>query len=148
MTISTGAPRWMKLTLTLSLAANLAVLGLAVGLALRGPIARNGGDSMMELARALPRENQRAMREAMRDAGEGLRASIRHQRGLGTALAETLRATPFDIAAFNAVLAGQRARMGEIQSNVHAALAEQIAAMSDEQRTAFADALEARQQRD
>lgn len=135
--------RWLRLVLVLSLALNLAVLGLAVGAWLRfGPGGHGHGhvESVgAELVRALPRADRRALREAMHGGPEGRRPPAAALADIDAAL----RARPFDAAALLALLTAQAAERAAWQDAVQAAWLERIAAMSDAERAAYADRLQA-----
>ncbi|MEX0969858.1 MAG: periplasmic heavy metal sensor [Paracoccaceae bacterium] len=141
------APRWMKITLVLSLAANLAVVGLVAGFALHGPIWRPDRDGMAALMRGLPPEHMRALRSELRGHGDRLREGLRGQRELATALASALRAEPFSPEAFADLLASQRGRVAALQTIGHDALVARVTMMSADERAAYARMLENRQRR-
>jgi len=135
------APRWMKITLVMSLAANMAVIGIIAGFAMRGPMWQPHRDGMAELLRGMPPEHLREMRSELFGHRDNLREGLRGQRELTSDLATTLRATPFNPDAFADVLARQRGRLSEIQLISHNALVARVTGMSDEERARYAEAL-------
>lgn len=135
------APRWMKITLVASLAANMAVIGTVAGFAIRGPMWQPDRDGMAALMRGMPPEHMREMRSELFGHRHNLREGLRGQRELSSDLAATLRATPFNPDAFADVLARQRGRLSEIQLIGHNALVARVTGMSDEERAHYAEAL-------
>ena len=148
--------RWVKVVLVISLAVNLAVAGLLLGAWLRhdGPHGRDGPRGERDrvvrdlgfgpYARAVPRE----AREGLRGAVEAHRGTLRENRqALRSAFEETLetlRAEPFDRAAMGAQMQAQREAIRANQEIGHEVLLDALAAMSPEERAAFADRLERR----
>ncbi len=143
------APRWMKIVLALSLAANLAVVGLVAGAALKA--GGEGGRPGMarDLAfgpysEALTGEQRRALwRGMMADAPDRGQMRAEFRADLDAVVA-SLRAEPFDAAAFRAALAQQNARLAARVTAGREGLADLVAGMSVAERLAFADRLEAR----
>lgn len=101
-------PRWMKALIIASLALNLLVLGAGAGMAIRfaggdGPPAFvSQAPGFGPWTKALKREDYRALRKAFDDKGHDFRAFTRQDREDRSALIAALRATPFDLAAFDA----------------------------------------------
>lgn len=135
--------RWMRWALGLSLALNLAVLGLVAGAALRhGGPDRGGHPKPMGvmLYRELPREIRRELRET----AFAPRAEIDRQRRADAAAVDAaLRAQPFDPARLEAVLQAQAAQRAAHHARMQAAWLDRVAAMSDAERAAYADRLQA-----
>lgn len=138
-------PRWVKIVLVLSLAANLAIAGLIGGVMLRGGPLRLDSqghiDSVMTLNRALPPRMQRALRDQLRGHRDFFRQGMSEQRAMAHALAQTLRAEPFDPEATARLLTRQRDRVNQLQSLAHDALLDQLRTMTPEQRADYADRL-------
>ncbi|WP_439137936.1 periplasmic heavy metal sensor [Roseicyclus sp.] len=137
------AGRGLKIALALSLAVNLAVVGLIAGAAIGfGPNGDRDDPRLRALglgpfAMALSREDRAgfatridraALRAERRALGEGL-----------SALGQALRAEPFDRAAAGAALARMRDATETLQSISHDALLDQIAQMPATERAALAD---------
>lgn len=142
---ATRAPRWMRLLLAASLALNLLVAGIVAG----GLLHRDGPGGRMRpadlalgpVARALDEGDRRAILGALREGG-GLRPLDRDPREAGLrAIAEAVRAEPFDAARLRGALDAQAGRIEAAQRAVREALVERVAAMGPEGRAAFADRL-------
>ncbi|WP_424984610.1 periplasmic heavy metal sensor [Microbulbifer sp. S227A] len=142
----TPAPRnrlWLRLLLGASLALNLLVIGLAVGAAMRfgGPEGARRPPPVLgaTLYRELPREDRRAVREAMRhrsaDPGPDRKTATLE-------VAALVRETPFDPVALETLFAEQFARRETWQAMANTVLLEQLGRMSDGARQAYADRLE------
>lgn len=143
--------RWPKVLLAVSLTFNLLVLGVIAGAHVReGRFApppppernvfREGG--LAPFFDAMPRDMRGRMAEAMRarDAGMGpdRAALVADFRDFLTAL----RDEPFDPEALDAALSAQHARFSDRVAFGRSVLVEQIAAMSPDERAAFAATLE------
>jgi uncharacterized membrane protein len=143
------APRWMKITLGLSLALNLLVAGMVGGAVLgRGHDRHDGlrserftsGDA---LVRALSPDDRRAVRRALGPRGKTFAAQRAQMATASDRMVALLRSTPFDAAAFGDAI-DARARLGaDLADAGQAALIAQIATLSQAQRNAYADRLEA-----
>lgn len=143
----TGSPhrRWKRWALIASLALNVLFVGLVVGAVLRGPPDQAiGGPGLWRYAHALPdpyrRELVRTVRRSRSDWG-AQRVALRDARG---ALAEALRAQPFDIDAVATVLANEQRLAGQLADRGNTLLLEQIARMSAEDRSRYADSIQRR----
>lgn len=143
-----SSPRWMRITLGLSLALNLAVLGVVGGALLRdhdrGPRPAQVRDlGFGPFSDALSPEDSKALREAFLAVGPDFRAARRDMRNDLAQVLATLRADPFEPDAFRTVLERQSTRGAEMLELGQTLLAERVALMSAEARRAFADRLEA-----
>ena len=145
-----GLSPWIKAVFGLSLAFNLAVLGLVVGLMVSGgPHGRGGDGDPRRLAgppatgaafvRALPRSDQRALRRAMRqslaegpDAGDRGRLSADQVR-------DVLGSDPFDPVAFDALLAKGPRHLMDSLSTGRRLLVERVGQMSPDERSGYAE---------
>ena len=131
--------RVLRIVLALSLALNLAVVGLAAGFLVQDRDGRPPRDFAMSLgpvARALAPEDRAAIREALRD-----RADLAAHRGRGTdlrALIAALSATPYDAQALRMALEAPAARVAQVQAAAAQALADRIDAMTPEARADLA----------
>lgn len=147
--LPTRCPRWVRILLALSLAANLAIAGMAVGAALRfgGPDGAHHTSRTLSgaMIRALPDEDRRALREQVRGDDED-RGARRQADGL--AVVGLLRAQPFDTDALRLVLDEQAARHLAFRAAVATAWLDHVAAMSDAERAGYADHLERLMERD
>ena len=149
----TDAPkkrRWLIPSLVVSLALNLLVVGVVLGALVSGGGKHRGdrdagparGFIGEPFLRALPQEDRRALARNFRDNP----GSIQETR---QALAErvegflgALRAEPFDLDVAAGYLSEQRALIVDRQKLGERLLLERFAAMSAEERSAYADRLE------
>ena len=134
--------RWVTVLLTVSLALNLLVAGVALGTVYRV----KGGDHGKAppgfgpaLYRALLKEDRKALRKEL---------SERHVRGAKmrtedfAALEAALRAEPFNPGAVQALLQQQAQAMAELQSDLQVEWLTLISAMTDTERQTYADRLQ------
>lgn len=142
----TRSGRGLRWALGISLALNLAVVGMVAGAMLRdGPGMR--GAMVRDLGfgpftEALSREDRRALRQALFERAPEIRQARQQRQEDLQALVAILRAEPFDAAALAAAMAEQEARMvGQLRLG-QTVLQEQIAAMTPEARRGFAERLE------
>jgi len=138
-----------RVLLYISLLANFAVVGLVIGALLSGGDRghdrrppRTGESGLGPLVQALNVEDRRdmgrEMRRALRDAGRS-RAEL---RALGDEMVATLRADPFEIAAFEGLLDAQFSEVGLRLELAKSVFVERLAAMNATERAAFAERLE------
>ncbi|MEM9578292.1 MAG: periplasmic heavy metal sensor [Pseudomonadota bacterium] len=143
------APRWMKILLGVSLAVNLAIAGVVVGVLLRpdGPgerfsrspgLGAFGAPYMM----ALTKEDRRAVLGALRNSSKGEVPSRRARREIFDRVLTTLRATPFDASALENVISNQAAVSVTVQRRTQEAWLDVVARMDDAERARYADAVE------
>lgn len=136
-----GTPRWIKIALIVSVAVNLGVAGVIGGAALRAPeIQRNNleaPEGVAMLARAMPPEHQRELRQNLRERRSDLRPDREELRNLRDRFIVALRAEPFDIDAVNAVFADQRAMLSKLTAAGHTSVIEQIEKMSPRDRERY-----------
>lgn len=141
------SPLWMKIALAVSVALNLAVVGMAGGAAWRfhsdggpsGPVRDLGFGPFSE---ALAPDDRAAMRKEFFETRGDFRQVRREMRADFTAMLAALRAEPFEATALQAVLDRQRARGAEMAEVGSRLLGARIAAMTADERRAFADRLE------
>ncbi|WP_235915843.1 periplasmic heavy metal sensor [Thalassovita mangrovi] len=146
--VKNGSPRlWLRIVLFVSLALNLAVLGVVAGAVLRFGPAKDGppvrGDQVAGVyTYALtPEERRQIGRDMFRQHREDL-PSRSDMNADFDAMVATLRAQPFDADAASAILRRQlefgqkRAELG------HKLLLQHLSEMSDGDRAAYADRLE------
>jgi uncharacterized membrane protein len=129
-----GTPRWVKIVLIVSVAANLGIVGIVGGAALRAPEAMRNNveapDGVAMLARAMPPEFQRAVRRSLRDSRADLHPDRRELARLRDHFVEALRTEPFEINAVNRVFTSQRRMLDGLIATGHDAVIEQIEAMT------------------
>lgn len=139
--------RGLRIALALSVALNLAVLGVVAGAILRdGPIL--GAGMVRDLGfgpytEALVPEDRKALRRALFQRAPEMRDTRRLMREDAEALLAVLRADSFDPQAFRQRMESQHERMEKQLRLGQDLLQEFIAAMTPENRRAFADRLEA-----
>lgn len=138
------ARRWL---LYISLAFNLLIVGVVVGAVATGggrdgPGVRAVIDSPIPLLRALDQDAREQMRAELRDSrparGDAPFAAVRTTRDI----LGSLRADPFDAAAFEALVTQQSERFAARNAAGRAALFEVVSGMSPEARRAYADRIE------
>ena len=142
-------PLWIKILLAVSLALNLAVVGLVAGFAMRGgPMAGRTPaiGYAMPYVLALPHDMRRDVFGAVRQ--DKSYPNRRARREEYRRMISALRATPFDAAAVEAILARQAEGASRVQSAAQAAWLKAVARLSDEERMTYTkrmeDALERR----
>ncbi|TCP60834.1 putative membrane protein [Rhodovulum bhavnagarense] len=137
---------WVRVMLIASLALNLLILGMVGGAVVghRGASTRAdlGEAAYGPYARALADEDRAALRAAMRSQAPRLRENRKAVRQGFNDLLDALRAEPYMPEHVAVILATQEAHardQGEIWRDL---MTERLAAMTPEQRAAFADRLE------
>ena len=131
--------RVLRIVLALSLALNLAVAGLALGVVLRGKDGhppRNFDMSLGPVARALSPEDRRAIRDTLKD-----RHDLAPRRGRGAelqGLVAALSAEPYASEAVREALEVPARRAAQVQQSAIDALVARVDAMSPEDRAALA----------
>ena len=139
-------PLWLRVVLVLSLAGNLLVIGLIVGVASspKGPRGseRIAGDvGAAPFVRALEGEDRRALAREIAQKNGGFRQMRQETRARAEELFAALRAENFDRAAVEALLQGQREQAAQRQLAGEAALLNRLEAMTLEERVAYAERL-------
>lgn len=138
-----SVPLWVKILLGVSLALNLAVIGLVVGLAMRfsgdGPRVTNYG---LPYVIALPKEDRRSIGKQLRASSRdgalpNRRARLAHYRDMLV----LLEAETWDAEAADAILSAQATETGAVQAAARAAWLETIAGYSPGERAAYAERL-------
>lgn len=139
------APRWMKITLVVSLALNLLIVGAVAGAVVtKGgkSEARRDGPGANMITDALPKDERRMLRrdvrQALRDSPElrgGLRAEI-------AALADLMRASEFNADALEAQLIEIQSRIMGPLSVARDKLSDRLANLDEAGRSEYADRLD------
>ena len=138
--------RVLRIALILSLALNLAVIGLVAGAVVRF---RDGGPpqrfdfSLGPLGRALEPGDRRAIGQALRDRRDLHPGRPLDWRAGLDELAAILVAEPFDPEALGAYLANIRGQGAALIAAGQEVMVDRIAAMSAEERAALADRVRA-----
>lgn len=139
-------PRWMKIVLGLSLALNLAIVGLAIGAVLRfgGPDRpRLPSSYAVPYVRALPDEVRKDIFATIRTAqSDEAVPDRRMMRRYYAEMLEVLRAETLDRDAVWAVLERQTQGMLSVQKIGREAWLGHVAAMTTQERQAYADRIE------
>ncbi|CUJ87101.1 hypothetical protein RUE5091_00561 [Ruegeria denitrificans] len=134
--------RWVTVLLSVSLALNLLVAGVALGTAYRvkgGYQGKAPPGFAPTLYRALPKEERKALRGEL---------SVRHVKGARkrsqdfAALEAALRAEPFNPETVKALLQQQARAMAELQGALQDEWLARITGMTDAERQAYADRLQ------
>jgi uncharacterized membrane protein len=139
--------RRMRVVLFASLALNLVIIGLVVGvIANGGPPARadhRDRDPVMPYTRAFDEQQRRKLRDAYRSSFAPKPGSGKPDLVAGYRQAvDVLRAEPFDALQMNAVVGQQKAHSDRRQKSGQDILTSFLAAMSPKERMAYADRLE------
>ena len=140
---NTGAPRWMKVTLVLSLALNLLVAGMVGGAVLRHGLRPDGHHppGRTHIGRAYVQALERADRRTLWREMQAGRPDGGAQADPDAVL-RALRATPYDPDALRDIMARQRqAGLARLRRGQRL-LQERLAAMNDAERAAYADRLQ------
>lgn len=149
-TAPTRSPLWMRVTLVVSLALNLLVIGIVAG-AVATRDGRNDGQRTLGAARdlgpvpfivALEPEDRRGLARSLRGEASSLRQNREELRTRFEALLSALRADPFDAVAVAGLLGEQRAVGARRQEIGERLLLDHLAAMSLDERRAYADRLD------
>ena len=134
--------RLWRTVLALSLALNLAVVGVVVGSALSGRFGdgppRSFDLGIGPVSRALEPEERREIGRNLRREG-GMRSS--DLRGRSDGIVAALKAEPYDPDALRTLMEAQATNLMDFQARAQAATLDQINAMTPERRRAFADQL-------
>lgn len=133
-------PLWVKIALAMSLALNLAIIGLVAGFVLRGGPSGARLPAMgyaMPYVLALPKQMRRDVFDAVR--GDDTLPDRRARRAVYGEMISALRATPYDESAVRAILARQADGASRVQAAAQSAWLEALAGMSDAERAAYTE---------
>lgn len=141
------SPRALRIALAISVALNLAVLGVVAGAALHEGGMGGRGEMVRDLGfgpfgEALAPNDRRALRDWLKERAPELRAANTQRRADMIAVQAALRAQPFVPDDLRAALSAMRGRMEGQLALGHEALTAVILAMPDDERLALADRLE------
>lgn len=138
-------PMWIKVLLGLSLALNLAVIGLGVGIVARlkdAPRVAGIVNFGVPYIMALPREDRREIREALRaEEKAGNIPERRARRAQFKAMLALLEAPDWDADAAAEVLQEQGAETKIVQSAAQSAWLAKVSEFSNEERALYAEQL-------
>lgn len=141
------SPRWMKVLLVLSLTANLLVVGIIAGHALRADH-RRGADRAVGRILDLVPEDRRAMAEAhFAGALAEVDAAERDRSDDARAVVAAIKAEPYEAGAVEAAMTGYDASRAERWAILRERMATLLAEFTPAERAAFAERLEDRMTR-
>lgn len=135
-------PLWLRLTLAVSLALNLLIVGMVVGVFVRfggGPPPRAAVDFAVPYVRALEPGQRRAVFREVRSRGEdaSMRRAARQQSY--AEVVEALRAQPFEPAPLESLVTAQTETSARLQRAAQRAWIALVTEMDDAERAAYAD---------
>lgn len=140
---------WLKITLFVSLAINLLIVGFLVGAAARhmgdgSKSARNPGLGAFgaPYMLALKPEDRRTVFRELKQSSRDVVPDRRERRAMFSAVVSDLRAQPFDPSALEATVAKQAETTVLVQKRAQAAWLDVVSGMTDEERQVYADAVE------
>ena len=133
----TRTPRWVKILLVLSLAANLLIVGAAAGFMLRGGPIRSGGfgipvEGLRDMQRSLSEADRAALRREFRARGPMLRAARRDMVEIRDDFVDLLRAEDFSPDRLAVLFDRQRGVLQNLAVEARDVMTARIAAMSPE----------------
>ncbi|MFN3662874.1 periplasmic heavy metal sensor [Yoonia sp.] len=141
--------RIWRIVLVVSLALNLAVVGVIAGAVVSGRFGdgppRRIDFGLGPVARALTSEERREIGRELRPQRGAL--GDHDFRAQMAAMTAALRAEPYDGAMMQALMEDQAAHLAQMQASARRAVLDMIAAMTPERRRSFADQLEQEWQR-
>lgn len=148
---STPTSKTMRWALIASLAVNLAVAGLALGIYLRNSPGAHG-EPVRDLGfgpydGALRPQDRDALRQAMKAKSAALKETRGQMSADTTVVIAALRATPFDADALGAALAAQQSHLSDRMKLGTDTMRDFLANLPPQDRLAFADRLEDRLKR-
>ncbi len=141
---------WIKILLLASLGLNLAVIGVLVGLAgkpARPPRNIRAQDIVAALTFALPEEQRKLMRQTLIAHRRSFEAEHRSPIAVRREFVDALSSEPFDITAFDRILARERDQFISLGNVAYETLLGIVKNMTPEERQAFAQRLSAAAQR-
>lgn len=138
--IQTAKPRRLwRIVLVLSLAMNLAVVGMVAGAVVSGRFGdgppRSFDLGLGPVTRALTPDERRDIARALRHDGALRRFDLRARV---SAMVDAIAAEPFDAAGLRVLMAEQATRVSAVQARAQDAFVETVSQMSAERRAAFA----------
>ncbi|WP_340692186.1 periplasmic heavy metal sensor [Hyphomonas sp.] len=131
--------------LTLSIMANLLLLGLVVGSVLRSPHHRLGPDGMAPQRPPILGEashgDRKVVRRIMMEAFQSADTEVAERRTARATLGEALQIDPYDPEAVRRAFAALRRSDEAVHSTIHESLVDRLGELSVEQRRALAEML-------
>jgi uncharacterized membrane protein len=142
----TPSRRGLKIALAVSVALNLGVAGMIAGALINGGGPGRGMPhdlSFGPFSEAFSPDDRRALRQGLMDRASDFRSNSREAKAEFETLLATLRASPFDPAAMQSALAAIEVRTAGRLELGRTLIENRIVEMSDADRLAFAERLEA-----
>ena len=141
--------RGLKIALAVSVALNLAVVGLVGGMILHGGPGMRGDMMVRDMGfgpfdGALLPEDRDALRKQIQGRFGDIRAARQQMQADGVAILAAMRAEPFDPAALSAALDAQAEHLGARLEFGSTMIRDYLLALPDQARREFADRLEQR----
>ena len=131
--------------LTLSIMANLLLLGLVVGSVLRSPHHRLGPDGMAPQRPPILGEashgDRMMVRRIMMEAFQSADMEVADRRAVRATLGEALQIDPYDPEAVRRAFASLRMSDEAVHTAIHESLVDRLGELSVDQRTALAEML-------
>lgn len=143
-----GTGRSIRIALAVSVALNLGVMGVVGGAMLKGgpghhgPMVRDVGFGFF--SEALTPDQREELRQRFVAGNPRVLSEWSAMRDDAVAVLQAMRSTPFDPGALKAALDAQSQRMNDRLATGQSLIEDFLLAMPADQRTAFADRLEAR----
>lgn len=140
----TKTATWVKIVLAISLALNLGIAGIIVGLAFRGahpPMPKFERERLSMPVLLMPDEYRERFHTSIRERRSELREERGKLRQLRQKLISALQMEPFDISLVEAVLEEQRGLLTGLVKSGHDEVIRQIASMSEEDRAYYLENL-------
>lgn len=142
---SGGCPRWIKLALIGSVAANVAIAGLFIGNSMRSKPGKQGVGNQIEwILRLVPDHRRDFTKEHFAVIRDDLRVSRQRRTEHLEDILATIRVEPFDPVALDEALETRRQTGSESRAMVHGKLVELLTAFTPAERMEFATRLEER----
>lgn len=141
-TTRAGCPTWVKLLLILSLAANIAVVGLILGHGMRGKEQVAGNRQVHWIVKLMPEDRREFVEKMFDERRDELRATSANRRRDMRALVTALRAEPFSPETVVSEMRKRRESRDSRNEIIQSTLVEVLTALTPVERAAFADNLE------
>ena len=137
-------PRWVKWALSVSLALNFIIIGLAAGAAIkfhRHGHSHGGVATIGQIMWALPRESRDRAKELIKAARPDLKDLRAERRAAKSAVADAIDATPFDADAVKAAFAILRLKDQTTKASTHDVMVDLLQVLTAEERAEVAKSL-------
>lgn len=141
----TSPKRQIPFWLTLSVMANLLLVGLVAGALLRGHPGGPAPDGMRgerpPVLEGASREDRMLVRRMMMEAFRSAESQVEQRRSARTALGEALQIEPYDREAVRRAFVGLRTSDEAVHSEIHETLVDRLDELNIEQRKALSEML-------